>query len=247
MRKNSRGELSGAVRDETLVEVQRQEEEVSSPDRSAISPDTDAVPKPRWRTDSILEEASQYHPDRARSFNFRLLSEALGSQDPDFIWGLVSQLSQASTRFNDGEGINFMLSVIKNIHPRDAIEAMLVAQMAAVHMSMMTFVDEFARLGNTPQQEMAERAMNKFSRTFATLVGALKHHRTGGEQKLTVRYVSESRQAIVGTVTQAPRDVLSEKTPNATPALTDARQTSMEIVGERKREPVPQRRRHTDD
>jgi hypothetical protein len=249
MLKNSRGELSGAVRDETLVEVQRQEEEVSSPDRSVISPDTDGVPKPRWRTDSILEEASQYHPDRARSFNFRLLSEALGSQDPDFIWGLVSQLSQASTRFNDGEGINFMLSVIKNIHPRDAIEAMLVAQMAAVHMSMMTFVDEFARLGNTPQQEMAERAMNKLSRTFATLVGALKHYRTGGEQKLTVHHVSVSDggQAIVGTVTQAPRDVLSEKTPNATPALTDARQTSMEIVGERKREPVPQRRRHADD
>ena len=147
MLKNSRGELSGAVRDETLVEVQRQEEEVSSRDKSAISPDTDAVPIRRWRTDSIMEEASQYHPDRARSFNFRLLSESLGSQDPDFIWGLVSQLSQASTRFNNGEGLNFMLSVIKNIHPRDAIEAMLVAQMAAVHMSMMTFVDEFARLG----------------------------------------------------------------------------------------------------
>jgi hypothetical protein len=249
VRKDLRGKLSGAVRDETPAEIQRQEEEVSSRDKSAISPDTDAVPMPRWRTDSILEEASQYHPDRARSFNFRLLSEALGSQDPDFIWGLVSQLSQASTRFNDGEGINFMLSVIKNIHPRDAIEAMLVAQMAAVHMSMMTFVDEFARLGNTPQQEMAERGMNKFSRTFATQVGALKHYRTGGEQKLTVHHVSVSDggQAIVGTVTQAPRDVLSEKTPNATPALTDARQTSMEIVGERKREPVPQRRRHADD
>jgi hypothetical protein len=245
MLKNSRGELSGAVRDETLVEVQRQEEEVSSPDRSVISPDTDGVPKPRWRTDSILEEASQYHPDRARSFNFRLLSEALGSQDPDFIWGLVSQLSQASTRFNDGEGLNFMLSVIKNIHPRDGIEAMLGAQMAALHMSMMNYIDEFARLGHTPQQEMAERAVNKLSRTFATLVGALKHHRTGGEQKLTVRHVSVSQ--IVGTVTQAPRDVLPEKTPNATPALTDARQTAMEIVGERKRKPVPQRRRHTDD
>ena len=245
MRKNSRGKLSGAVRDETLAEVQRQEEEVSSRDKSAISPDTDAVPMRRWRTDSILEEASQYHPDRARSFNFRLLSESLGSQDPDFIWGLVSQLSQASTRFNDGEGLNFMLSVIKGIHPRDGIEAMLGGQMAAVHMSMMTFVDEFARLGNTPQQEMAERAMNKLSRTFATLVGALKHHRTGGEQKLTVRHVSVSQ--IVGTVTQAPRDVLPEKTPNATPAVTDARQTSMEMVGERKREPVPQRRRHTDD
>ena len=228
-----------------LAEVQRQEEDVSSRDKSAISPDTDAVPMRRWRTDSIIEEASQYHPDRARSFNFHLLTEALGSQDPDFIWGLVSQLSQASTRFNDGEGLNFMLSVIKNIHPRDSIEAMLGAQMAAVHMSMMNYVDEFARLGHTPQQEMAERAMNKLSRTFATLVGALKHHRTGGEQKLTVRHVSVSQ--IVGTVTQAPRDVLPEKTPNATPALTDARQTAMEIVGERKRKPVPQRRRHTDD
>ena len=249
MRKNSRGKLSGAVRDETLAEVQRQEEEVSSRDKSAISPDTDAVPTLRWRIDSIIEEASQYHPDRARSFNFHLLTEALGSQDPDFVWGLVRQLSQASTRFNDGEGLNFMLSVIKNIHPRDGIEAMLGAQMAALHMSMMNYVDEFARLGHTPQQEMAERAVNKLSRTFATLVGALKHHRTGGEQKLTVRHVSVSDggPAIVGTITQAPRDVLPEKTPNATPALPDARQTAMEIVGERKRKPVPQRRRHTDD
>src|SRR6476659_143077 len=239
MSKNSRGKLSGAVRDETLAEVQQQEKEVSSRDKSAISPDTDAVPMRRWRTDSITEEASQYHPNRARSFNFQLLTEALGSQDPDFVWGLVSQLSQASTRFNDGEGLNFMLSVVAKTYKRKGIEAMLGAQMAALHMSMMNYIDEFARLGHTPQQEMAERAVNKLSRTFATLVGALKHHRTGGEQKLTVRHVS------VSTVTQAPRDVLAEKTPNATPALTDARQTAMEIVGERKCKPVPQRRRHT--
>ena len=128
---------------------------------------------------------------------------------------------------------------------------MLGAQMAAVHMSMLNYVDEFARLDHTPQpqQEMADRAVNKLSRTFATLVGALKHYRTGGEQKLTVGQVSVSDggQAIVGTVNQAPRDVLPEKTPNATPALTDARQTEMEMVGERKRKPVLQRRRHTDD
>jgi len=100
-------------------------------------------------------------------------------------------------------------------------------------MSMMNYIDEFARLGHTPQQEMAERAVNKLSRTFATLMGALKHYRTGGEQKLTVRHVSVSDggQAIVGTITQAPRDVLPEKTPNATPALTDARQIPMESVG----------------
>ena len=139
MRKNSRGKLSGAVRDETLAEVQRQEEEVSSRDKSAISPDTDAVPMRRWPTDSILEEASQYRPDRSRSFNFQLLSEAFGSQDPDFVYGLVMQLAHASTRFHDGEGLNFMLSAIKNIHPRDANEAMLEGQIAAVNMSMMNY------------------------------------------------------------------------------------------------------------
>jgi len=222
-----------------------------SRDKSAISPETDAVPMRRLPIDSIIEEASQYHPDRARSFNFRLRSEALGSQDPDFIWGLVGQLADASTRFNDGEGLNFMLSVIKNIHPRDCIDAMLGAQMVAVHMSMMNYVDELARLDHTPQpqQEMAERTLNKLSRTFATLVGAFKHYRTSGEQKLAVGQVSVSHggQAIVGTVNQTPRDVLPEKSPNATPALTDGRQTAMEMVGERKRKPVLQRRERLDD
>ena len=170
MRKNSRGKLSGAVRDETSAEVQRQEEEVSSRDKSAISPDTDAVPMRRWPTDSILEEASQYRPDRSRSFNFQLLSEAFGSQDPDFVYGLVMQLAHASTRFHDGEGLNFMLSAIKNIHPRDANEAMLEGQIAAVNMSMMNYIDELAGLRGTPQEEMAERAVNKLARTFATLV-----------------------------------------------------------------------------
>ena len=61
----------------------------TSPDHScdklAISPETDAVSMRRLPIDSIIEESSQYHPDRARSFNFRLLSEALGSQDQDSI------------------------------------------------------------------------------------------------------------------------------------------------------------------
>ena len=249
-----RRQSATVVRDEiaSLPEVQRQEEEVSSSDKSATSPDTEAVPMRRWRIDRIIEEASQYHPDRARSFDFDRLSGALGSQDPDFIWGSVMQLVHAGTHFHDGQLLGFMLSVLENIRPRDAIEAMLGAQIAAVHMSMMNYVDEFARLDRTIdplhvnfRQEMADRALNKLSRTFATLVGALKNYRTGGEQKLTFGPVSvnDGGQAVLGTFNQAPRDVLPEKTPTATPALTDGRQTAMEIVDERKREPVPQRRR----
>ena len=247
MRKHSQGELSGVVRDESasLAEVKRQEEEVSSRDKSAIAPETDAVPMRRWPIDSMIEEASQYLADRPRSSNFRLLSEAFGSQDPDLVYGLFMQLAHASTRFHDGQGINFMVAAIRNIHPRDANEAMLEGAIAAMNMSLMNHIDELARLRGTPQQEMAERAVNKLGRTFATLVGALKHYRSGGEQKLTVGQVSVSDggQAIVGTVNQAPRDVLPEKTPNATPALTDARQTAMEIVSEPQRAPIPLRRR----
>jgi len=258
MRKNSRGKPrgkpSGVVRDEiaSLARLQRQEEEVSSRDKSAISPETDAVPMPRWRTSSIREEASQYHADRARDFDFQRLTEALGSQDPDFVWGLVMQLAHASTRFHDGQLFNFMLSVIKSIHPRDAIEAMLGAQMSAVLMTVMNYVDELARLDCTmdPQrvnfrQEIALQAVNKLCRTFATLVGALKHYRAGGEQKPTFGHVSvrDNGQAILGAVNQAPHDVLPEKTPTATPTLTDGRQTAMDIVSEPQRAPIPLRRR----
>ena len=39
----------------------------------------------------------------------------------------------------DEEGLNFMLAMTKGIEPRDQVEAMLAAQMAAVHNATMTF------------------------------------------------------------------------------------------------------------
>ena len=146
MRKNSRGELSGAVRDETLAEVQQQEEEVSSRDKSAISPGRYAVPCEGGEPTALLKKPHNIILIGAEVLTFTSLPRLWEVRTRIFIRGLVSQLSQASTRFNDGEGLNFMLSVIKSIHPRDCIEAMLGAQMAAVHMSTMNYVDEFARL-----------------------------------------------------------------------------------------------------
>jgi hypothetical protein len=54
------------------------------------------------------------------------------------------------------------------------------------------------------QQDSAERALNKLTRTYAMHLEAFKRHRTGGEQKVTVQHVSvnEGGQAIVGNVTQ---------------------------------------------
>ncbi|RWD26791.1 MAG: hypothetical protein EOS34_32705 [Mesorhizobium sp.] len=53
-----------------------------------------------------------------------------------------------------------------------------------------------------PQQDSAERAFNKLTRTFAAQVEALKKYRTGGQQHVTVQHVTvnEGGQAIVGNV-----------------------------------------------
>jgi hypothetical protein len=68
------------------------------------------------------------------------LREALATIDNDFLIGLLGQLSNAGSqgRELDPVGINFMISVIKGIQPRDPVEAMLASQMAAVHMASMT-------------------------------------------------------------------------------------------------------------
>ncbi len=143
------------------------------------------------------------HPEPA--IGDLLLMEAIGTKDTDFLDGILGQLINVGTQGQepDDKGLNFMLSVIKGIEPKNQIEAMLAAQMAAVHMSTMTFARRLAHVDNIPQQDSAERAFNKLARTFATQVEALKRYRTGGQQMVRVEHVTvnEGGQAIVGNVT----------------------------------------------
>ena len=85
--------------------------------------------------------------------------EAIGSADHDFYNGLINQLVNAGSqgRQIDERALNFMLSVIKDIKPRDQVEAMLAAQMAAVHSTMMTFARRLNNVENIPQQCTAAR------------------------------------------------------------------------------------------
>ena len=148
-----------------------------------------------------------------------LLMEALGTKHEDFLDGILCQLFSAGTQGAkvDERGPNFMLSVVKGVEPRDQVETMLAAQMAAVHMATMTFARRLAGVENIRQQDSAERAFNKLARTFAAQVEALKRYRTGGEQKVTVEHVTvnEGGQAIVGNVNHGGRRSL--KNQEATP------------------------------
>ena len=132
-----------------------------------------------------------------------LLMKELGTTDIDFLDGLLGQLADIGTRGRKLErGLNFMFSLVKGVQPRDQIEAMLAAQMAAVHDTTMTFAQRLAHADTIQQRDSAERALNKLARTFAAQLEALKRYRTGGEQRVTVEHVTvnDGGQAIVGNI-----------------------------------------------
>jgi len=69
--------------------------------------------------------------------------EAVGTVSVDFMGGLLNQLANAGShgpQIDEG-GLNFMLSVVQGVKPKDQLEAMLAAQMAAIHLATMTFAD----------------------------------------------------------------------------------------------------------
>jgi hypothetical protein len=181
------------------------------------------------------------HPDKATGLV--LLMEAIGTTDMDFFNLLIGQLAEVGSHGRDVDelGINSLLSIIKGIKPRDQVEAMLAAQMAAVHTATMTFARRLAHVDNIPQQDSAERAFNKLARTFVTQMEALKRYRTGGEQKVTVQHVTvgEGGQAIVGNVTQGRGEVAPDKTVATPLALTDAKTAPMPIVEAKSQVPIP--------
>jgi len=211
----------------------------------------------RWETESaprmkVLNEANGVkivpdHPNAA--IGQVLLAEALGTVDFDFLNGILNQLANASSQGGeiDEGALNFMLSAVKGIKPRDQVETMLAAQMAAVHQAILTSARQLACAESIDQHDSAERALNKLARTFATQMEALKRYRTGGEQKVTVQHVSvgQGGQAIVGNVTSAretARETAPEKAANLTPALSHSKQRPMTIVGDTKRAPVASER-----
>ena len=197
------------------------------PTEKAVAKPYEPAPHERASMDALIAEAKETpfpprmkvtkndgvarfevdHPNQA--VGFALIMNALGTRDSSFLDGLLGQLANAGTHGRNVEEreFNFMLSLVIGVEPRDQVEAMLAAQMAAVHNATMTFARRLAHVENIPQQDSAERAFNKLARTFASQMEALKRYRTGGEQKVTVEHVHvhQGGQAIVGSVTHGGR------------------------------------------
>src|SRR5215203_6863432 len=114
-------------------------------------------PSPRFKLEQTGRATALAldHPDPAISS--ALLMEALGTSSMDFVNPFVNQLASVASpgQEPDEDGLNFMLAVIDGIQPKDEIEAMLAAQMAAVHMATLTFARRLNHVANAPQQDSA--------------------------------------------------------------------------------------------
>jgi hypothetical protein len=181
--------------------------------------------------------------------NTRTIDQALlklmGTSSPIFAHGIVSQLNALSyvgDKPSQGN-LNFLVSVVESVKPQDGLEAMLAAQMAAIHKLMFDLNVSFPRVKMHDQQSDLLSAINKLARTFAMQLEALKRYRSKGEQKVTVQHVtvSEGGQAIVGDVHQQQRETGAIAAPQ--PALTHSKERRMEPISELAKQAVAAERK----
>ena len=155
------------------------------------------------------------HPDP--ELGDQLMADALGAADLGAMHGILTQLVKASMKGQkpDETNLAFMISMVKSIKPRDAVEAMLVAQMVSVHVMAMRCAYHLANSEDIAQQDSAARAFGRLARTFPAQIEALNRHRGHGEPAITVQNVSvgDGGKAIVGNVTQHASVIVSEKNP----------------------------------
>jgi len=238
-----------------LLEMTKKNKEAAAPlpyspkpeERAAIEKafkERKIAPAPRLKVDK--NNISIDHPDNLTGH--LLMQNALGTLDSAFMLGLLKQLGGATSRGStvDEGDLNFMVSFIKGIEPRDQVEATLAAHMAVVNMAIMRFARLLPLQETLLQLDATERALNKFARTFTAQMEALKRYRSGGEQNVTVHHVSvkEGGQAIVGNITQNSGQTTAGKAASP-PALTHSKVAPMEPVSEAPRETTPVKRKST--
>lgn len=138
----------------------------------------------------------------------RALCQIFGTSDEQQANALLShclkplKADEASDEHPANDERTFMLSVIRDLAPRDPVERMLAVQMAATHVATIRSARWLANIQNIPQAQAHYTGFNKLARTFAAQVDTLRKHRNGGKQTVTVQHVnvSDGGQAIVGHV-----------------------------------------------
>lgn len=139
------------------------------------------------KTSAVSLSVTHEDPETAQL----LLMESFGSADPAFVNGLLNGLLNVTKRNGqaDQQALNFATAVIQGIQPRDELEAMLAAQLAAVFAASMAAGRHLTAATTIPQHACHEGALNRLTRTYMAGMETLKKYRSGGKQQVEVRHV----------------------------------------------------------
>lgn len=123
------------------------------------------------------------------------LTRSLGVLEGDAASLLLSHLTQLiDLESRSAEGtVNGILGLLRSIEPQNALEAMLVVQMIAVHMAVLEQA-KFARLsGTTAGNELHVKLMAKLAKAFALQIDALTGYRSKRRSTIVVEHVQVER------------------------------------------------------
>lgn len=159
-----------------------------------------------------------------------LAADLFATGDATLSAGLLEQMANVarSGKQLTARELNFALAVVHAIDPRDPTEALLAAQMMAIHNATMAAARRLAHTETITQQDSASNMLNKLARTFAAQLEALKRYRSNGEQVVKVQHVQvTANQAVVGInqgggAPQKTEDQPHEPGTAGTPTLSDA-------------------------
>ena len=166
--------------------------------------------------------------DDEQSFNLELdhsqkhichpmLMKGLAATDKDFIEGIIDELINVDGMANE-RSLNFMLSLLNAIEPRDPLETMLAVQMATVHVAAMKLARDVVYVG---RPEFAQ-CFAKLTRTFTAQMEALKRHRAN-EEKVASQPGARRKKPIMGRVTKRARARVPEQRASASEAIASKR------------------------
>lgn len=137
------------------------------------------------------------------------LSNIFGTEDPKLADALMRHClkglkpGEAGDDGKNEDERHFMLSIVNDIAPGDAIERMLAVQMATTHVATIRAARKLANAPTLPQVQAHYTGFTKLARTFTAQAEALRKHRSGGTQTVVVQHVNvaDGGQAIVGNIT----------------------------------------------
>lgn len=178
-----------SLQDQAAIDRLRERRKGKRAPRFEVSYDGNAVTIKGVEADSIYEHAQ--------------LADLFATADTAFSNGVLEQIANIARTGKQltSRELNFVLATVRALDPRDATEALLTVQMAAIHNATIVAARRLTHCDTIAQQDSNSNMLNKLARTFAAQIEALKRYRSSGEQnvRVTHQHVNVTAgQAVVG-------------------------------------------------